>query len=128
KPVWIRYAKAVPGERAQMDLKYLPRGFFQLTLIDDCSRYLAASVIPRRTSAAVCSALAALLGELPFRLRCIQTDNGPEFGLPLTELLTRLGIRHVRTRPRTPRLNGKVERVHRTMQEEFWDAVEEAPP
>ena len=128
KPVWIRYAKAVPGERAQMDLKYLPRGLFQLTLIDDCSRYLAASVIARRTSAAVCSALAALLGELPFRLRCIQTDNGPEFGLALTELLTRLGIRHVRTRPRTPRLNGKVERVHRTMQEEFWNAVEEAPP
>jgi len=127
KQVWIRYAKAVPGERAQMDLKYLPRGLFQLTLIDDCSRYLAACIIPKRTTAAVCAALPGLLNELPFRLRCIQTDNGSEFGLTLTQLLKGLGIRHVRIRPRTPRLNGKVERVHRTMQEEFWDAVEDTP-
>lgn len=128
KQKWIRYAKAVPGERAQMDLKYLPRGLFQLTLIDDCSRYLAACVIPKRTTAAVCAVLPALLKELPFSLRCIQTDNGSEFGLTLTALLKTCGIRHVRTKPRTPRLNGKVERVHRTMQEEFWDAVEEARP
>jgi transposase InsO family protein len=128
KQVWIRYAKAVPGERAQMDLKYLPRGLFQLTLIDDCSRYLAACIISKRTTAAVCEVLPALLKELPFDLRCIQTDNGSEFGLALTALLKARGIRHVRTRPRTPRLNGKVERVHRTMQEEFWDAVEDAPP
>lgn len=128
KQVWIRYAKAHPGERAQMDLKYLPRGLFQLTLIDDCSRYLAARVIPKRTTAAVCAALPGMLEQLPFPLRCIQTDNGSEFGLTLTQLLSRLGIRHVRIRPQTPRLNGKVERVHRTMQEEFWDAVEDAPP
>jgi len=127
KQVWIRYAKAHPGERAQMDLKYLPRGLFQLTLIDDCSRYLAACVIPKRTMAAVCTALPALLGELPFPLRCIQTDNGSEFGSALSQQLKGLAIRHVRTRPRTPRLNGKVERVHRTMQEELWDAVEDAP-
>jgi transposase InsO family protein len=128
KQIWIRYAKAHPGERAQMDLKYLPRGLFQLTLIDDCSRYLAARVIPKRTTAAVCAALPGMLEQLPFPLRCIQTDNGSEFGQTLTQLLSRLGIRHVRIRPRTPRLNGKVERVHRTMQEEFWDAVEDSSP
>ena len=128
KQVWIRYAKATPGERAQMDLKYLPHGLFQLTLIDDCSRYLGARILKRRTTAAVCAALPGLLQELLFPLRCIQTDNGSEFGLALTQLLKRLGIRHVRIRPRTPRLNGKVERVHRTMQEEFWDAVEDSPP
>lgn len=128
KQIWIRYAKAHPGERAQMDLRYLPRGLFQLTLIDDCSRYLAACVIPKRTMAAVRRALPALLDELPFPLSCIQTDNGSEFGSALSLLLKGLGIRHARTRPRTPRLNGKVERVHRTMQEEFWDGVEDASP
>jgi transposase InsO family protein len=128
KQVWIRYAKATPGERAQMDLKYLPHGLFQLTLIDDCSRCLGARILQRRTCAAVCATLPGLLQELRFPLRCIQTDNGSEFGLALTQLLKRLGIRHVRIRPRTPRLNGKVERVHRTMQEELWDAIEDAPP
>lgn len=123
RPVWIRYQKAVPGERAQMDLKYLPQGRFQLTLVDDCSRMVAATVLERRTGAAVCAALPALLEALPFPLRCVQTDNGSEFGHPLTRLLEQQGIRHARIRPRTPRLNGKVERVQRTMQEELWDAV-----
>ena len=123
KPVWIRYAKAVPGERAQMDLKYLPQDRYQLTLIDDCSRYLAATVLEARTTAAVCRALPGLLGSFPFSLRCIQTDNGSEFGLDLTTLLRRLGIRHTHIRPRCPHLNGKVERVQRTVQEEFWDGI-----
>jgi transposase InsO family protein len=123
KPVWIRYAKALPGERAQMDIKYLPEDRFQLTLVDDCSRYLAATVLERRTMAAVCGALPRLLQALPFSLRCIQTDNGGEFGQDFTRLLGRLEIRHTRIRPRTPHLNGKVERVQRTVQEEFWDGV-----
>ena len=46
RPVWQRYAKDLPGERAQADLQYLPQEHFQLTLIDDCSRLLAAAVLP----------------------------------------------------------------------------------
>jgi transposase InsO family protein len=128
KPVWTRYQKALPGERAQMDLKYLADGRFQLTLVDDCSRLLAAAVLSRRTAGAVCAALQPLLAGLPFPVRCIQTDNGPEFGLALTRLLAGLGVRHVRIRPRTPHLNGKVERVQRTMQEELWDSDGLGPP
>ena len=127
KPVWIRYAKALPGERAQMDLKYLPQERYQLTLVDDCSRFLAATVLERRTTAAVCRALPHLLKGLPFPLRCIQTDNGSEFGRDLTRLLLRLGIRHTHIRPRCPHLNGKVERVQRTVQEEFWDGIGPGP-
>lgn len=123
KPIWTRYAKASPGERAQMDLKYLPQGRYQLTLIDDCSRLLAATVLEARTTAAVCGALPGLLGSFPFPLRCVQTDNGSEFGLELTALLKRRGIRHTRIKPRSPHLNGKVERVQRTVQEEFWDGI-----
>src|SRR3989337_1473233 len=89
KPGWIRYAKATPGERAQMDLKYLPQGRYQLTLVDDCSRILAATVLEKRTTAAVCRVLPGLLESFPFSLRCIQTDNGSEFGNDLTRLLRR---------------------------------------
>lgn len=127
KPVWIRYAKASPGERAQMDLKYLPEERYQLTLVDDCTRYLAATVLEKRTTTAVCQALPRLLKTMPFSLRCIQTDNGSEFGRDLNTLLQRLGIRHSRIRPRSPHLNGKVERVQRTVQEEFWDGIGPGP-
>jgi len=87
KPVWTRYAKAIPWERAQMDLKYLPQECCQLTLVDDCSRFLAATVLEKRTTAAVCQALPRLLKAFPFTIGCIQTDNGSEFGLDLTRLL-----------------------------------------
>ena len=127
KPVWTRYAKAIPGERAQMDLMYLPQGRYQLTLIDDCSRFLAVTVLSQRTTAAVCRALPGLLKTIPFSLCCIQTDNGSEFGRDLTRLLRRLGIRHTHIRPRCPHLNGKVERVQRTVQEEFWDGIGPGP-
>ena len=123
KPVWTRYAKALPGERGQMDLMYLPQGRYQLTLVDDCSRFLAAIILTQRSTAAVCSVVPRLLHAFPFPFHCIQTDNGSEFGRALTLLLRRLGIRHARIRPRSPHLNGKVERAQRTVREEYWDGV-----
>src|SRR4030043_1409573 len=123
KPVWTRYAKAFPGERAQVDLMYLPEGRYQLTLVDDCSRFLAATILEQRTTAAVCEALPHLLGNLPFPVHCIQTDNGSEFGRDLTSLLQRLGIRHTRIRPRSLHFNGKLDRDQRIVQEELWDAM-----
>jgi transposase InsO family protein len=129
RPVWQRYAKEQPGERAQADLKYLPQGRFQLTLIDDCSRLLAATVLADRTQATVTAALARLLAQLPFLVQVLQTDNGSEFGQTCSAMLTAQGIQHVHIRPRTPRLNGKVERVQRTCAEEFWDGLDpDSPP
>ncbi|HXF95264.1 MAG TPA: DDE-type integrase/transposase/recombinase, partial [Gemmatimonadales bacterium] len=128
KPRWTRYAKATPGERAQLDLKYLPGGRYQLTLIDDCSRLLAAAVLPARTQAAVCAALPRLLAAFPFPVRTVQTDHGAEFGRQVTAWLRARGIRHTQIRPRTPRLNGKVERVHRTLDEELWAWIAGTPP
>ena len=127
KPNWQLYAKAWPGERAQMDIKYLPQGFYQLTLIDDCSRLTAATVLPGRTQADVIGALPRLLRVFPFALRCLQTDNGSEFETAFHSWLQQRGIRHVRIRPRQPHLNGKVERVQRTIAEEYWDGVTSPP-
>jgi hypothetical protein len=43
----------------------------------------------------------------------VQTDNGAEFQTQFHWHLERKDIRHVYIRPRTPHLNGKVERSHR---------------
>jgi hypothetical protein len=43
KPLWTPNAKTVPWEPGQVDLKYLPEGRYQLTLVDDCSPLLAAT-------------------------------------------------------------------------------------
>lgn len=124
RPVWQRYAKDTPGERAQADLNYLPQDHDQLTLIDDCSRLLAATVLADRTQATVVPALSRLLGQCGFPVAVRQTDNGGEFGQDCTALLAGRGIRHRHIRPRTPHLNGKVERVQRTCAEELWDGLD----
>jgi len=79
-----------------------PQGRYQLTLVDDCSRYVDAGLLQGRTAAAVCKALQEILARFPFPLRCIQTDNGPEFGQEVSRLLAGLSIRHTRIRVRSP--------------------------
>lgn len=129
KPVWQRYAKVWPGERAQMDLKYLPQGRFQLTLIDDCSRYLAATVLTRRTAQAAAGFLDTLLAATLFPVRAIQVDGGSEFKADFEGACQERGIRlpdgpsGFVLPPRSPKLNGSVERAQRTHKEEHWDGV-----
>jgi transposase InsO family protein len=53
-----------------------------------------------------------VLERLPFRVEVIQTDNGVEFGSGFHWHVLDKGVGHVYIKPRTPRLNGKVERSH----------------
>ena len=69
--------------------------------------------------------------KFPFKIECIQTDNGFEFTNRLNwqgtkkktmfeKKLEELGIKHKLIKPKTPRHNGKVERSHRKDQERFY--------
>lgn len=53
----------------------------------------------------------------------IRTDNGHELQAKFHWHLQDLGIRHAYIKPRTPRLNGKVERSHGTDQQEFYQLL-----
>ena len=61
---------------------------------------------------------------LPFRVHVVQTDNGAEFQSHFHWHLEALDIRHVYIRPRTPHLNGKVERSHRVDDQEFYQLLD----
>jgi hypothetical protein len=50
--------------------------------------------------------------------------NGSEFGASFHWHLLDKSIDHVRIKPRTPRLNGKVERSHRIDSEEFYQLLQ----
>ena len=56
----------------------------------------------------------------------IQTDNGAEFQSRFHWHLESLDIQHVYIRPRTPHLNGKVERSHRVDEQEFYQLLDTA--
>ena len=65
-----------------------------------------------------------VLAEFPFRVHMIRTDNGHEFQAKFHWHVQDLGIDHVYIKPHSPRLNGKVERSHRTDQAEFYQLLE----
>ncbi|RVW79299.1 Retrovirus-related Pol polyprotein from transposon TNT 1-94 [Vitis vinifera] len=51
------------------------------------------------------------------KLKCIRTDNGGEYFGPFDEYCRQHGIRHQKTPPKTPQLNGLAERMNRTLDE-----------
>jgi len=51
------------------------------------------------------------------KLKCIRTDNGGEYIGPFDEYCRNHGIRHQKTPPKTPQLNGLAERMNRTLVE-----------
>jgi transposase InsO family protein len=66
-----------------------------------------------------------VIRRLPFRIHVVQTDNGAEFQSKFHRHLEQLDIRHVYIKPRTPRLNGKVERSHRVDNQEFYHLLDQ---
>ena len=64
-----------------------------------------------------------IVAKFPFRIQQIRTDRGHEFQAQFHWHVEDLGIRHAYIKARTPQLNGKVERSHRSDQEEFYQLL-----
>jgi transposase InsO family protein len=127
---WQRYEKPQPGHRVQMDVKFLERipgtgkRLYQFTAIDDCTRIRVLKIFDRCDQRTAIRFAEDVLKRLPFRVYVMQTDNGAEFQSAFHWHLEALDIRHVYIRPRTPRLNGKVERSHRVDDQEFYQLLD----
>ena len=61
---------------------------------------------------------------MPFLVRAIQVDGGAEFEAIFEEECQRQDIKLFVLPPRSPKLNGGVERAHRTHTEEFYEVTE----
>ncbi|MFB3921431.1 MAG: integrase core domain-containing protein [Terriglobia bacterium] len=119
------YAVAKPGDLVQldtMDLRPAPGVVLkQFTARDVVSRWDVIEVHSRATSTAASLFLSTLQRPLPFPLRALQVDGGSEFAALFEALCQRRGIRLFVLPPRSPRLNGRVERANRTHKEEFYE-------
>jgi transposase InsO family protein len=125
---WQRYEKQLPGHRVQIDVKFVQpipgitprRKHYQFTAIDDCTRLRVLRIYPSCNQKTAIQFLDYVLARLPFRVQTIQTDNGAEFQSAFHYHALDKGVGHLYIKPRTPRLNGKVERSHRIDAEEFY--------
>ena len=128
---WQRYEKPKPGHRLQLDVKFLERipgtrrRLYQFTAIDDCTRIRVLKVYDACNQQTAIRFIDEVLRRLPFRVHVLQTDNGAEFQSHFHWHVESRDIRHVYIRPRTPHLNGKVERSHRVDDQEFYQLLDQ---
>lgn len=126
-----RYAKQVPGHHIQVDVTFLTLKNtegrkvrrFQYTAIDDATRVRALKIYRRHTQKNAIAFIDYVIEKFPFRIHTIRTDRGHEFQALFHWHVEDRGMRHVYIKPRSPQLNGKVERSHRSDKEEFYQLL-----
>ncbi|HKC71047.1 MAG TPA: IS481 family transposase [Terriglobales bacterium] len=138
-----RYEHSCPGDLLHLDIKklgrfgrvghrihgdrrkHLPNGGWEYVhvAIDDHSRIAFSQVVANEKgiSAAACfQAALAWYARLGIRVRRVLTDNGPCYqSREFRAVCQQHGIKHMRTRPYTPRTNGKAERFIQTALREW---------
>jgi transposase InsO family protein len=127
----IRYSKEVPGHHVQVDVKFLTlkakQGHsvkrYQYTAVDDATRIRALKIYHNHNQECAIEFINYIVEKFPFRINTVRTDRGHEFQIRFHCHVEDLGITHVYIKPRSPRLNGKVERSHRTDDEEFYQLL-----
>jgi transposase InsO family protein len=145
RPPAIRYERQRPGEMIHLDIKSLGRferighrisgdrtgqsrsrgiGWDHLHVaIDDASRLAYTEVLPslgREDATAFLTRALDWFARLGVQVERVMTDNGSAYRSSLfATALQQAGVRHVRTRPYTPRTNGKAERFIQTSLREW---------
>lgn len=124
-----RYNRPIPGDRVQMDVCKIAGKLYQYTAIDDCSRFKVVELFTRRTATNTLRFLETVIEQMPFPIQRIQTDRGKEFfAYTFQEKLMEYGIKFRPIKPRSPHLNGKVERTQRTDLDEFYSTIDIKAP
>ena len=139
----VRYERQTPGELLHIDTKRLGRilgvghritgdrtrnknrgiGWDAVHLaIDDHSRVAFARIKPDEGALSCAEFLreaVAFYADLGVKIERVMTDNGTGYKRIFEAACAELGIRHVRTRPYTPKTNGKAERFVQTSLREW---------
>jgi transposase InsO family protein len=144
-----RYERDKPGEMIHIDIKKLGRfnrvghritgeragqsnsrgiGWeFVHVCIDDASRVAFSQILPdekKESAVAFLKAAVAYYASLGITIERVMTDNGSCYrSKEFAKACRKLGLKHIRTKPYTPKTNGKAERFIQTALREWAYAV-----
>lgn len=125
------YRIEVPGDLVQIDTLDVAvtagTRMIHLSLVDMVGRWVAAEVRSGKTAVTIRESLRRMEQRLPFPIRGIQIDGGSEFKAEFETYCQERGIRLFVLPPRSPKLNGMVERLQRTFRDEFYACVDLEP-
>lgn len=121
QPIKERIFVQKPGQNVQLDVQYVwqSRFFYRFRFVDEYTRmqffYLAGS----KDSQEAIKSLEQAQKYFPFKIQAIQTDNGAEFRGNFHQHLLQNQIIHRFIPKASAPWNGKVERAHGTMNQEY---------
>ncbi len=122
------YIAQRPGDLVQVDtLDVRPFPWItlkQFTARDVISRWDVIEARLRATATTAKEFVETLEQRMPFKVTALQVDGGSEFYSDFEEECQRRKIRLFILPPKSPKLNGCVERAHRTHTEEFYEVYE----
>jgi transposase InsO family protein len=122
------YAARQPGDLVELDtldLRPLPGvNFKHFTAHDVMSKWDVLGVCRRATATNAALFLSDMEQRMPFPIKAIQIDGGSEFEAIFEAECQKRGIKLFVLPPRSPKLNGGVERAHRTHTEEFYEITD----
>ncbi len=93
------------------------------TTHDVISRWNVLSVCSRANASTAAHFMDTLESRMPFPVRAIQADGGAEFEAIFEAEYQRRDIKLFVLPPRSPKLNGGVERAHRIHTKEFYEVT-----
>ena len=125
------YVPRAPGDLVQIDsadvrLDSSGHAYKHFSARDVISRWDVLGVYSRATAATARDFLDAVIERMPGPVRAIQVDGGSEFKAEFEEACREKGLLLFVLPPRSPKLNGCVERAQRTHKEEFYQMLD--PP
>jgi putative transposase len=122
-----QYAASEPGDLVEvdsLDVRPIPGVVFkQFTARDVVSRWDVIQAHPRATAQTATQFLDTLQHRMPFPIRAVQVDGGWEFAAEFEQACQQRGLHLFVLPPRSPKLNGAVERANRTHTEEFYQVT-----
>jgi putative transposase len=132
RPYAIRKPKAYlakePGDLVEVDtvdLRPLPGVVLKhFTARDVVSRWDVLGVYTRATASIAAQFLDAIQARTPNQVKAIQVDGGSEYKAEFEVACQQRGIPLFVLPPRSPKLNGCVERANRTHREEFYEVYD----
>jgi transposase InsO family protein len=122
------YEVTEPGDLVQvdtLDIRPVPDTVLkQFTARDIVSKWDALEARSRATAKTAKEFLDKAEKRMPFPIKAIQVDGGSEFFSEFEEACKQKGIRLFVLPPKSPKLNGCVERSNRTHTEEFYEVYD----
>lgn len=125
------YLVQAPGDLVQVDtadVRYdgSARIYKHFAARDFVSRWDVLDLHRNATATNAKAFLDVIIERMPFEVRSIQVDGGSEFRAEFEAACAAKGLLLFVLPPRSPKLNGRVERSNRTHKEEFYQLVD--PP